>query len=452
MASKNIDRILKLPLKHSFFLFGPRQVGKTTLIKNSFGLDSCLIYDLLIPEELRRLKMNPGRFRDEITYRDSKYTHVFIDEVQKLPEILDEIHYLLENMKKPPAFILSASSVRKLKGTARKRTSSRLRRTNDRSVSSIHEDHEDDENAEIEDCEQSPKRSNANMLGGRAFSFSLFGLTHLELMQSSKFSLYRSLEFGSLPAIYLLSMGDGTVAEIGVRQQWQDAILALRSYVNTYIKEEIQMEALVRNLDTFTEFLKLAADENTNVLNYSNIASDIGVSSATVKEYYQILEDTLLGFYLRPYSSRLRKKLSKHPKFYFFDTGVTRALQQKLSLELTPKTKEFGKAFEHFIIKEFIYTANYLNPDYQFSYYRTENNAEVDLIIEAPTGKVFAVEIKASDTPKNSELKGLKSFKTLIPKASLICASLAKKRYKLDEDIWVYPWAEVFELVFNTLH
>jgi predicted AAA+ superfamily ATPase len=407
MASKNIDRILKLPLKHSFFLFGPRQVGKTTLIKNSFGLDSCLIYDLLIPEELRRLKMNPGRFRDEIIYRDSKYTHVFIDEVQKLPEILDEIHYLLENMKKPPAFIVSGSSARKL------------------------------------------KRSNANMLGGRAFSFSLFGLTHLELMQSSKFSLYRSLEFGSLPAIYLLSMGGDENAEIGVRQQCQDAILALRSYVNTYIKEEIQMEALVRNLDTFTEFLKLAADENTNVLNYSNIASDIGVSSATVKEYYQILEDTLLGFYLRPYSSRLRKKLSKHPKFYFFDTGVARALQQKLSLELTPKTKEFGKAFEHFVIKEFIYTANYLNPDYKFSYYRTENNAEVDLIIEAPTGKVFAVEIKASDTPKNSELKGLKSFKTLVPKASLICASLAEKRYKLDEDIWVYPWQEVFDVVFK---
>ena len=410
MASKNIDRILKLPLKHSFFLFGPRQVGKTTLIKNSFGLDSCLIYDVLIPEELRRLKMNPGRFRDEIIYRDSKYTHVFIDEVQKLPEILDEIHYLLENMKKPPAFILSGSSARKL------------------------------------------KRSNANMLGGRAFSFSLFGLTHLELMPSSKFSLYRSLEFGSLPAIYLLSMGGDENAEVGVREQSQDAILALRSYVNTYIKEEIQMEALVRNLDTFTEFLKLAADENTNVLNYSNIASDIGVSSATVKEYYQILEDTLLGFYLRPYSSRLRKKLSKHPKFYFFDTGVARALQQKLSLELTPKTKEFGKAFEHFVIKEFIYTANYLNPDYKFSYYRTENNAEVDLIIEAPTGKVFAVEVKASDTPKNSELKGLKSFKTLVPKASLICASLAEKRYKLDDDIWVYPWAEVFELVFNTLH
>jgi predicted AAA+ superfamily ATPase len=407
MASKNIDRILKLPLKHSFFLFGPRQVGKTTLIKNSFGLDSCLIYDLLIPEELRRLKMNPGRFRDEIIYRDSKYTHVFIDEVQKLPEILDEIHYLLENMKKPPAFILSGSSARKL------------------------------------------KRSNANMLGGRAFSFSLFGLTHLELMPSSKFSLYRSLEFGSLPAIYLLSMGGDENAEVGVREQSQDAILALRSYVNTYIKEEIQMEALVRNLDTFTEFLKLAADENTNVLNYSNIASDIGVSSATVKEYYQILEDTLLGFYLRPYSSRLRKKLSKHPKFYFFDTGVARALQQKLSLELTPKTKEFGKAFEHFVIKEFIYTANYLNPDYKFSYYRTENNAEVDLIIEAPTGKVFAVEVKASDTPKNSELKGLKSFKTLVPKASLICASLAEKRYKLDEDIWVYPWQEVFDVVFK---
>ena len=410
MASKNIDRILKLPLNHSFFLFGPRQVGKTTLIKNSFGLDSCLIYDLLIPEELRRLKMNPGRFRDEIIYRDSKYTHVFIDEVQKLPEILDEIHYLLENIKKPPAFILSASSVRKLKGTARKRTSSRLRRTNDRSVISS-------------DAEDATPVSYASK-------------------RKYKLRLLRVHE----------DHEDDENAEIGVRQQWQDAVLALRSYVNTYIKEEIQMEALVRNLDTFTEFLKLAADENTNVLNYSSIASDIGVSSATVKEYYQILEDTLLGFYLRPYSSRLRKKLSKHPKFYFFDTGVTRALQQKLSLELTPKTKEFGKAFEHFIIKEFIYTANYLNPDYKFSYYRTENNAEVDLIIEAPTGKVFAVEIKASDTPKNSELKGLKSFKTLVPKASLICASLAEKRYKLDDDIWVYPWAEVFELVFNTLH
>jgi len=394
MTSVNIQRLLKLPTHHSFFLFGPRQVGKTTLIRDTFPAECCLVYDLLIPEELRRLKMNPGRFRDEIIHRDPKYTHVFIDELQKIPEILDEVHYLLETLKPAPNFILSGSSARKL------------------------------------------KRVNANMLGGRAFSFSLYGLSYLELLKSSQFSLYHSLELGSLPAIYLSSR--------------EDAILSLRSYVNTYIKEEIQFEALVRNLDIFTEFLRLAANENANILNYSKIAADLGVSSATVREYYQILEDTLLGFYLRPYSSRLRKKLAKHPKFYFFDTGVVRALQYKLSLELAPKTAEFGKVFEHFIIKEFIHLATYLKPDYQFSYYRTENNAEVDLIIETPEGKTFAIEIKASDNPRLSDLRGLRSFKSLIPEAELYCASLTNKRFKLDNSIWIYPWQELLNLFYRS--
>lgn len=390
-----MDRILKLPKKHSFFLFGPRQVGKTTLIKASFDSKTCLFYDLLIPEEYRRLRLNPGRFRDEIVYREKKYTHVFIDEVQKLPEILDEIHYLLENTQNPPYFILTGSSARKL------------------------------------------KRSNANLLGGRAFSYSLFGFVYREIIAEKKVSLYKVLELGTLPPIYLA-------------ESREEAILGLRAYVDTYIKEEIQLEALVRNLDTFTEFLKFAADENSNILNYSNIASDIGVSSTTIKEYYQILEDTLIGFHLRPYSSRLRKKLAKHPKFYFFDTGVCRALQQRLSLDLSSGTREFGKVFEHFVIKEFVHLSRYLNPDYKLSYYRTENNAEVDLIIEAPSGEVFAIEIKATDSPRVAELRGLKSFRDLSPAAQLVCVSLAEKRYKLDKDILVCPWQEIFDLVFDS--
>jgi len=395
MTLKNIPRLLKLSNKHSLFLFGPRQVGKSTLIRNSFKKENLLTYNLLLPEEVRRLKLNSGRFREEVQSRQNNITHVFIDEIQKIPELLDEIHFLMEETVNPPYFILTGSSARKL------------------------------------------KRTNANMLGGRAFSYALGPLTHIEIINSlgeGKFSLYKVLELGSLPAVYLSSR--------------EIAIQTLKSYVNTYLTEEVRLEALVRDLDLFANFLHFSSDANGQIINYSNIASDLGVSSTTIKEYYQILEDTLLGFYLRPFSRNVRKQLSKHPKFYFFDTGIVRALSNKLSLELSPQSRTFGEAFEHFIIKEFIDISKALSKDFRFSFYRTENKAEVDLIIEKPNGKIYAIEIKSSVSPSPAHLRGLKSFQEICPKAILCCACLTSKSYKM-EDITIYPWKELFNIVLK---
>lgn len=392
---ENIARLLKLSQNHSLFLFGPRQVGKSTLIRDSFNKNNLLSYNLLIPEELRRLTLSPGRFREEVQARAKNITHVFVDEIQKLPSLLDEIHYLIEESSNPPYFILTGSSARKL------------------------------------------KHSNANMLGGRAFNYSLSGLNHFEIIGSlgeDAFSLYKVMEFGSLPAIYLSDR--------------DTAIQTLRAYVNIYLDEEIKLEALVRNLESFSQFLRLASDSNGQIINYSNISGDIGVTSVTVKEYYQILEDTLIGFYLRPFARNIRKQIAKHPKFYFFDTGVVRALNDRLSQELHPQTKAFGDAFEHFIIKEFIDLSKALAKDFRFSFYRTENNAEVDLIIECPNTKIYAIEIKSSISPAAKDLRGLKSFQEVCPEAILCCASLAPKAYKVGNTT-VYPWQQLFKEVFK---
>jgi len=390
--AKHIKRLLKLAKGHSLFLFGPRQTGKSTLINEVFAKQGLIKYDLLIPEEYRRLANNTSRFRDEVSNRPENINYIVVDEVQKLPSLLDEVHYLLENLNSPPAFILTGSSSRKL------------------------------------------KRQNINLLGGRAYSYSLYPLTYIEIQKSlGSFSLQKVLEHGSLPAVYL---------------EDADPVLTLKSYVNTYIKEEVQIEALVRNLEAFVEFLRIAAEQNGGILNYSNIASDIGIDSSTVKEYYQILEDTMLGFMLRPIAKNLRRKVSKHPKFYFFDTGVARALNKQLSIDLDPKTKAYGDAFEHFVIKEFMHLRSYINDEYELSYYRTDNNAEVDLIIESPCGEIYAIEIKASDSPQRRDLKGLYSFREVCPQARIICASMSPNKYMLG-DIEVWPWQGLFAEVFG---
>ena len=251
---------------------------------------------------------------------------------------------------------------------------------------------------------------------------------------SRRFELKKALEYGTLPNIYLE----------------EDPIVAkqlLERYVDTYLKEEIKEEALVRNLGSFVEFLRFAAEENGNLINFSKISKNTMVSSNTIQEYFQILEDTLLAFFLRPYSRTIRKKITKSPKFYFFDTGVVRALARELSLELEPSTKRFGHAFEHFIIKEFLHLSKYLDRDLDFSFYRTESGAEVDLIITNGKKEIFAIEIKASNRPRKQELRGLKSFKEVCPEAQLYCASLTPNRY-MEGDVWVYPWQDLFEIFF----
>lgn len=385
-----IQRILKLPPNHSFFLFGPRQTGKSTLLKATFDPKNTLYYDLLKSEEYLRLSANPWLFREEILSRDPKITHVVVDEIQRIPQLLNEIHFILEG-KAAPYFCLSGSSARKL------------------------------------------KRSQANLLAGRAWTYHLYPLTHKEL--GALFSLEQALNLGTLPSVYL-------------EQDEESARRTLRSYVETYLKEEIQAEALVRNLGGFLRFLTLASDENGNIINYSNIARETGTTYKTVKEHFQILEDTLIGFMLLPYSKAIRKRLIKHPKFYFFDTGVHRALTKKISVDLERKTSEYGRAFEHFLIAEIIRLARYYELDYEFSFYHSSNHAEVDLVIETPEEITYAIEIKATENPDLSSLRGLKSFSEVDPKVMLLCACLAPRK-RLVAGITILPWQEMFETIFS---
>ena len=385
-----LHRTLKLPKARSFFLFGARQVGKSTLLRQLFSKNHSIFINLLDSEVYFKLLAKPHLLIEEINTLDKSISHLIIDEIQRVPELLNIVHKMIEE-RKDISFILSGSSARKL------------------------------------------KRQGANMLAGRALTYNLFPLTHLELAKD--FKLSRALDLGTLPAVYL------DKEDVFARE-------TLKSYARTYIEEEIKAEAQIRQLGAFIRFLDLAASENGSIINYSNIASDIYVDYKTVQEYYQVLEDTLIGFSLYGYAKSSRKQLSKHPKFYFFDTGVRRALAKKLDSPLIVKTREFGEAFEHFFIAEAMRLASYSRKDYKFSYYRTKSGAEVDLIIETYDDRCYAVEIKASDNVDINKLTGLKSFKDLREDTVLICASLTKRRYG-DADILVCPWQEVLKIIFS---
>lgn len=385
-----VHRTIKLPKDRSFFLFGPRQVGKSSLLKTLFSSDTTALYDLLDSDLYFQLLARPALLKEQINKLDKNITHIIIDEIQRVPELLNIVHQIIES-NKPRTFILSGSSARKL------------------------------------------KRESANMLGGRALTYSLYPLTHKEL--GSAFDLQRALEFGTLPAVYL-DHDDEMAREM------------LKSYVTTYLEEEIKAEAKLRNLGSFIRFLDLAASENGNIISYSNIAGDVHCDYKTVQEYYQILEDTLVGFFLPGYSKSTRKQISRAAKFYFFDTGVQRALASKLSTPLIRKTKDYGKVFEHFFIAEMIRLISYSRKDYDLSYYRTKDDAEVDLIVDRADGKCFAIEIKSSDSVRVNKLTGLRSFKEIRPDAELLCASLVSMACG-DDEITVLPWQQVIERVLR---
>lgn len=383
-------RSINLPKDKSFFLFGPRQTGKTSLIKTIFSESSgVLSFNLLNTEEYMRLSARPQLIREEVSARPQNIHHIFIDEVQKVPALLDEIHNLLES-ENPPNFILTGSSARKL------------------------------------------KRSGVNLLGGRAWNLKLHPLTHREI--GSSFVLEKALSRGTLPKIWL------TEAE--------DAVQSLRSYVETYLKEEIEAEALVRSSGTFIRFLYQAGHESGHVLNFSTIAREVATSSKTVKEYFQILEDTLVGRFLPAYSKSTRKRLASHPKFYLFDCGVQRALTKRLTVPVERGDGSYGSGFEHFIINECFRFNDYMQKDLEFSFYRTEHGAEVDLIIEMPNGQCLAVEIKSSENPALVDVRsGLMSFQETRPDARLICVCNCTKRRQADQ-VTFMPWRDFFDEFF----
>lgn len=376
-------RIISIRKNYSFFLFGPRGVGKTTLLKDLLPAERTHWVDLLDFELETRLLQRPQAFKEILETLPSNIRWVVIDEVQKIPFLLNEVHRQIESNPNR-FFALTGSSARKL------------------------------------------KRGQANLLAGRAFAKTLYPLTIQEL--GDQFHLESALEFGTLPKIFSF-------------EQNEDRKEFLKSYAKTYLQEEIQMEGLVRNLPSFRKFLPLAATANGETLSWANFAQDVGnIDAKTVRSYFEILEDTLIGFLLSAYSRSLRKRQRTHPKFYFFDTGVKRALANQLTIPLIPGNADYGRAFEHFWILEIMRMSAYRNLDYSFSYFAT-HDVEVDLVIERPGKTTLFVEMKASEFVKESEIRGLKSLVEDVKKTEAICISRDSRKRKIGP-ILVCPWQE----------
>lgn len=368
-----LNRLLSLSdiESDSLFLWGPRQTGKSTLLKQLFP--NVPYYDLLKSDVYTKYKLKPSLLRDECLMLDEGSV-VVIDEVQKIPALLDEVHWLMTN--KDIRFILCGSSARKL------------------------------------------RRTSANMLGGRAIRKVLHPLVSAEIPD---FDINKAINHGLLPRHYLI----------------ENPQKRLQAYIGDYLQQEIIAEALVRNLDSFTRFLEVAALSDTEMVNYTKIASDCGVSSKTIKEYFTILEETLVGMFIPAYTKVIKRKVQLAPKFYYFDVGITNYLLHREKLQ--HGTAEYGHAFEHLIIQELVAYLDYSESNKKLSFWHTLNNAyEVDAVIGDAE---VAIEIKSSERIVSSHLKGLKAFQEEHPQCKLVVVSL-EETPRLFNDVEVWPAKE----------
>jgi predicted AAA+ superfamily ATPase len=301
-------------LEHSsLFLFGPRQTGKTSFLKTTFP--DAKFYNLLDQRLYRELSAHPEELRQTLKKSDRV---VIIDEVQKLPSLLDEVQDLIEQNNER-RFILTGSSARKL------------------------------------------MKGRANLLGGRALLCKMHPLVYPEFKMHD---LGRRLCYGSLPAIYLSKIPEEL----------------LYAYTGTYLHEEIQAEGIARNIQSFSRFLEVAALTNGQVVNFTKVGSDAQVSSRTVQSYYEVLNDTLIGNLLPPFKLLKSRKAILSPKFYFFDVGVVNALQDRFNI--APRTAEYGQALEHLIFLELQAYLDYRRLRCKLSYWRTYSDLEVDFIVD----------------------------------------------------------------------
>lgn len=349
-------RLCKPLQKHSFFLFGARGTGKTKLIQQLLQGRNCLWVDLLRQGELLAFIRNPNELRERLAALDTAPEWVVIDEVQRIPEILNEVHSLIEEKKLK--FALIGSSARKL------------------------------------------RRGAANLLAGRALLNYLYPLTHEEL--GSDFNLAEVLTWGSLPAVV-------TQADPESKTE------LLKTYVETYLREEIREEQIIRRLDPFARFLESAAQSSGSILNRTKIGHEAGTDAKSVARYFQILEDTLLGFHLEPYHTSLRKRQRNQAKFFLFDIGVKRALEGSLRILIRPQTYDWGRTFEQFLVLEAHRLNSYYRANFRFSYLKTQGELEIDLIAERHGEKTWVIEIKSSPSPAPTQIRKLQKLANAVP-------------------------------------
>ena len=350
-----IERILKIynELEGSIFLFGARQTGKSTILRQQFP--QSIYIDLLDTEVKGRLSRRPVLLY-EMLHDKPENTLVIIDEIPEVPELLNEVHRLI--VERRLLFILCGSSARKL------------------------------------------KRKGKNTLGGRALPVYLYPFVSAEI---ADLDIDRAVNYGLIPPHYL--------AKNPARQ--------LAAYIQVYLKEEIKEEALVRNLDSFQRFLEVAALTNGEIVNNNNIAQDCGVSATTVSSYFDILEDTLIGYRIPAYRKVMKRRLVQAPRFYYFDVGVANYLLHRK--DMVRGTDEYGHAFEHLVVQEIYARLHYRHSEEELSYWRTYTGIEVDVVIGEAR---VAIEIKSAEEVMSRHLKGLKVFGEEYPQSRRIVVSL----------------------------
>lgn len=381
----SFQRILRidLPAGQSAFLWGARKTGKTTYLRHTFP-DS-LWFDFLKTDIYMDYLKKPALFRERVLAVSDigKRQPIIMDEVQKVPYILNEVHWLIEN--KGLSFVLCGSSARKL------------------------------------------KRGHANLLGGRAWRYEMYPLTTREI---GEYEVLKVLNHGLIPSHY-------TAGEDHYRK-------SLKAYVGDYLKEEIFEEGLVRNVQAFSRFFDALAYCQGELINYSNIARDCGVDAKTVREYFHIMEDTLIGTMLLPYIKRKsRDIITQTPKFYLFDVGIAGYIAGRIVPE--EKGEQFGRALEHFIFMEIRAYSRYYEKDFDIGYWRTKTGIEVDFVLGA--GEV-GIEVKGSELVKPGDMRGIKAFYgDYNPKKAIVVCN--EKEPRLSDGIHIMPWRFFLERLWN---
>jgi predicted AAA+ superfamily ATPase len=387
------QRLLKPSKQNSFFLFGARGTGKSSLVNTEFAQnENVLFIDFLQTQTELDFIARPDRLLEIYEANTKKPQWIVLDEIQRVPKLLDVVHHMIEKYK--TKFVLTGSSARKL------------------------------------------RRGGANMLGGRAHEFNLYPLSFLEM--GPDFKLEHALNYGTLPRLFSADY-----------LETREKILHLKSYVNTYLKQEVIAEQLIRAIEPFQRFLEVAAQTNGEILNLSKLGRQAKIDDKSAERYYQILVDTLMGFYLPAYHPSIKKQLIHSPKFYFFDIGVTRALRSQLSFELSPSTYEYGKAFEHFVILEIFKLSHYFEKDFKLYFLKTKEGTEVDLVIETPKNEVFFIEIKSSRELIKDDVSSLISMSSYFPKAKLFVFYQGKEELMMSDKVLCLPWKKGIEKIFE---
>lgn len=364
-----LQRILDLhnETDGSIFLFGARQTGKSTILRQQFP--QSIYIDLLDNSVKERYRRRPSLLYEALLEKPEG-TLVIIDEIPEVPDLLNEVHRLI--VERGLVFILCGSSARKL------------------------------------------KRKGHNTLGGRAFPVYLYPFVSAEIPD---FDIDRAVTYGMIPPHYLA----------------KNPSRLLAGYIDIYLKEEIKEEALVRNLDAFHRFLEVAALTDGEMVNNNNIAQDCGVHATTVNAYFDILEDTLMGYRIPAFRKVMKRRLMQASKFYYFDIGVVNHLLHRK--ELVRGTPEYGHAFEHLVIQELYAWLHYTHSDETLSYWRTYTGLEVDAVIGDAR---VAIEIKSVEDVMTKHLKGLKAFGEEHPQSRKIIVSLDRINRRIGDIECIY--------------